>query len=99
MKEEEDVLYVHVRYKVKPGMRNAFVEAIKKAKISSRTMEEPGNFGYEFLIPMENEDELFLVECWENEEVLVPHREKEHFKELQTIKAEYVLNTEIKRIN
>ena len=93
------MLHIHVRYKVKPGMRNAYIDAIKKAKISGRTMEEPGNFGYEFFIPMEKEDELFLVECWENEEVLVPHKEQEHYKELQNLKAEFVLNTEIKRIN
>jgi len=92
------MLYVHVRYKVKPGMRNAYTDAIKKAEISRRTMEESGNSGYEFFYPIDNENEVYLLECWENEEVFATHRETAHCKELQGIKAEYVLETEIKLI-
>ena len=92
------MLHVHVRYKVKPGMRKAFVEAITKAKTAAKTMAEPGNLGYEFFVPLANDDDLFLLECWENEAALDPHREMEHYKELQAFKAEYVLNTDIRKI-
>ena len=92
------MLHIHVRYKVKPGMRKAFIEALAKAKTSARTMAEPGNLGYEFFVPLDKDDEVFLLECWENEAALGPHREMEHFKELQGFKAEYVLNTDIKKI-
>ena len=92
------MLHIHVRYKIKPGMRKAYIEAITKAQTASKTQAEPGNLGYEFFIPLDKEDELFLVECWENETVVGPHRDMEHYKYLQSLKAEYVLNTDIKVI-
>jgi len=90
------VLYVFVRYAVKPGMRDEYIAAIKGADISKRTMEEPGNYGYEFFSAIEDENTLFLLECWENEEALVPHRDMEHYKQMQDFKAKFVLDTAIK---
>jgi len=92
------MIYVHVRNQVKPGMREAYIEAIKKTDIAHRTQNEPDNICYEFFCSVENEDEVFLLECWENEAALIPHQEEEHFKELQAIKSDYVLKTEVEKI-
>ena len=92
------MLHIHVRYKVKPGMRKAFVNAFTKAEVAKKTRSEPGNLGYEFFYPINNDNEVFLLECWENEAALGPHKEAEHYKLHQGFKNEFVENTDIKVI-
>lgn len=45
------------------------------------------------------ENQVFLLERYEDEEAFAFHKEQEHFKKLQEIKAEYVLSTDIQILN
>lgn len=95
------MIILNVTYNIKPGMRASFVNALQENHIEECVSNEPGNLVYSFYLPINPEDEnqVFLLERYEDEEAFAFHKEQEHFKKLQEIKAEYVLSTDIQILN
>lgn len=91
------MIILNVTYNTKPGMRAVFVKALQENHIEECVAKEPGNQIYSFYLPIdpENRDQVFLLEHYVDEDAFVLHKEQEHFKKLQEIKAEYVLSTDI----
>lgn len=90
-------LLVNVSYQVKPGKRDEFLKKVKEQQIIEASKAEPGNFKYEYYIPTESENILFLIEIWANSEAQALHGKTEHYKRLQTLKEEYVTDTVIEK--
>ncbi len=88
---------LNVTYKCKPGKRDAFLEAIQKEGIDTASRSEAGNLKYEYYIPTDNNDELFLVEKWKDADAITFHFNQGHFKRLGELKAEFVLDTIIEK--
>nr|WP_243136648.1 putative quinol monooxygenase [Acetobacterium paludosum] len=86
----KDGLLVNVRYTVKPGKRNAFLEETSRQGIISESRTEPGNIKYEYYIPVESENDLFLMEMWVSSEAQAAHGKTAHYKMLQALKEEYI---------
>lgn len=79
-----------VTYKVKHGKRDDFISEIKQNDIIEKSRNEQGNIKYDYFIPLENDNELLLIEEWENQLCIDQHKTTPHFLVLQIIKAEYV---------
>jgi len=58
------MIVLNVTYKCKPGMREAFLDAIKAEGLDAASRSEEGNSKYDFYFAADNPDELFLVEYW-----------------------------------
>ena len=82
-----------VTYKCKPEMREEFLEAIFAEKIDEACRAEPGNIMYEYCIPFERRDELFLLEKWRDADALAEHGAQPHIARLKDIKARFVDDT------
>lgn len=91
------MIIVLVKYLCKPNLRDEFVKTLKTKGIDSISQNEEGNIRYDYSYPLDSENEVYLTEVWENEELLTKHTNAEHFKELASIKEKYVENVEIKR--
>ena len=87
-----------VRYKCKPGCRDAYFDAIRKDRIDELSRLEEGCLRYEYSYGMAD-DELLLTEVWRDAEAIEFHKNSEHFARLGEIKAEYVDNTEFMKFN
>lgn len=88
------MLTLNVYYKMKPCSKEAFLRGISENKIRECTMNEEGNFKYDFY-PSADRDEIILVEKWENASCLDSHRNQPHFQKLSELKKEYVVDTVI----
>lgn len=81
---------LNVYYIVKPGKRDDFYNAVVKSGVPEKSRAEKGNIKYDYYFPVDNENEVLLIEHWKDEAAFKFHTEQEHFKGLQSIKAEYV---------
>lgn len=89
--------YYLVTYTVKPGTGEKFYQELIDTKVIEQTLENPGCIRYDFYIPMEDENTVYLTEFWENDEALKVHQAQPYRKTHAEIKAKYCLNVEVKQ--
>ena len=91
------MIVLNVTYKCKPDAREEFLEMIITDGIDIACRAEPGNIKYDYFIPLDNEDEILLVEKWADSDALTLHGKQEHIARLRELKTEYVNDTVIER--
>ena len=91
------MIVINVTYKCKPEMREEFLEAIMAEGIGAACQAEAGNIKYDYYRSVDDSDELFLVEKWQDAEALAAHAKQPHFARLGEIKAEFVTDTIIEK--
>lgn len=91
------MIVINVTYKCKPGMREEFLEMIMAEGIDAACQAEAGNIKYDYYRSVEDNDELLLVEKWQDAEALAAHGKQPHFARLGEIKAEFVAETVIEK--
>ena len=89
------MIVVNVKYAIKDGMRDAFLEAIKQERVMEQVRSEAGNRQYIFLLPIEEADvnTLYLIEKYADEAALDSHKKENHYAAFQDIKARFVDDT------
>ena len=97
-RRERTMIVLNVTYKTKPGMRDAFLEAIRKEGIDEASRAEAGNLGYAYCLPIDGDDALFLLERWRDADALKAHFSTPHLKRLGELKAAYVLETVVEKL-
>ena len=91
------MIVLNVTYKCKEKMREAFLEAIWSEGIDVASRSEEGNIKYDYYLPTENDNEVFLLEKWQDAEAVKVHSGQAHFKRLGELKATYVEDTVIEK--
>ena len=91
------MIVLNVTYKCKSDKRLAFYEKITDEGIDIACRAEPGNLKYDYYLPMDDSNDLLLVEKWVDETALAEHMKQPHFARLGELKAEYVLDTAIEK--
>lgn len=91
------MLLFEVRYLVKPGLREEFSAQLAAAGIAEYSHAEAGNLQYSYLYPLEQADELVLLEAWQDAEAQQRHTQTASFAKLGELKEQYVVATKIKR--
>ena len=91
------MIILNVTYKCKPEKRKEFLEMIMAEGIDVACRAEAGNIMYDYYIPTEGCDDLFLLEKWRDEAALAEHGKQPHLVRLKEIKAEYVNETIIEK--
>lgn len=91
------MIVLNVHYKCKPGMREAFLHAIRAEGLAAASRAEAGNLQYDYYLSAEGSDDLLLVEKWQDAEALAKHGKQPHFARLGELKPQYVSDTQIER--
>lgn len=91
------MIVLNVTYKCKPDMREEFLERITAEGIDVASRAETGNIKYDYYIPTDGSDDLFLLEKWQDAVALAEHGAQPHLARLKEIKAEYVIDTIIEK--
>ena len=90
---------VLITYHTKPGCKERFVNAVTSAGLLNAIRAENGCRGYRYFYPAEQADAILLMEEWESKRHQEIHMTQPHMKELMQLKAEYVLETEIRTVD
>ena len=91
------MIVLNVTYRCKPDAREEFLEAIMTEGIDIASRAEPGNIKYDYYTPVEDGDDLLLVEKWQDADALAEHGRQPHFTRLGELKPQYVLDTVIEK--
>jgi quinol monooxygenase YgiN len=91
------MLILHVTFHAKPGAREAFVQEVLEAGIAKASEAEQGNYYYDFFFSAENEDDVMLLEKWENQDMLDAHSRQPHYEAIGEIKNKYIVSTDIEK--
>ena len=84
------MLVFNVRFKCKPGMRDAFLERIRAEGIIAGSRAEPGNLRYDYCVPVDDGDDLFLIEQYIDADAVAAHVRQAHTAKLVELKEVYV---------
>lgn len=77
------MIVLNVTYKCKPDKREEFLEMIMAEGIDVASRAEAGNIMYDYYIPTEGIDDLFLLEKWRDEAALAEHGKQPHLAGLK----------------
>ena len=88
------MLYVNVTYTLPKANRDAFVADVLGLNIPELTREEYGNHAYDFSIPIEHDDKVYLREIWEDD-AFEKHKSSENIQKLAAMKQKYQIETSI----
>ena len=88
---------LNVTYKCKPEMREEFLEMIMTEGLDEASRAEAGNIQYAYFRPIDDSDDLLLVERWKDAEALADHGLQPHFARLGELKSAYVDETVIEK--
>ena len=89
----------NVTYRVKPGQREAFHQAISALGVRENSIHEEGNLKYDYFFDAQDPDVLLLVETWTTPELQQAHCQTEMFAKLQALKAEFCESVSIDKFN
>jgi len=90
-------ILINVKYAIRPGKRDEFLEKLIENEIITASRAEPGNYKYEYYKPVNSENVLFLMEMWVSSEAQKAHGKTEHYQRLQSLKKEYVTDVTIEK--
>ena len=93
------MLTLNVTYRCKPGQREAFYEALCELGTRRIANNERGNICYDYYFGAELSDDLFLLECWEDDSALDEHKQTASFAKLQELKAQYCADVIVARFD
>lgn len=91
------MIVLNVTYKCKPGMREAFLGAIKAEGLDAACRAEAGNRKYDYYMAADNADEMVLLEKWIDADALALHSKEPHFLRIGELKNEFVEETVIEK--
>ena len=88
-------LWADVKYKVKAGKRDEFINELIEHKMIEKSRQEPGNVKYEVLMPIDSKDGIILSEIWTNKMEQQRHSMTAHYAVLGELKKKYVEDVSI----
>lgn len=91
------MLVFNVTFKCRPGMRDVFLNKIMTEGIDVAARAEEGNITYDYYIPADNSDNLFLVEKYRDAEAVGEHVRQAHTARLVELKTAYVTDMVIEK--
>lgn len=87
-----------VKYTVMPQKRKEFIDRLNALQIAEKSRKECGCCGYDYYLSVENDNELLLVERWQDEQKWKEHTYSSHFQDLGREKSNYVQSTAVTRL-
>lgn len=91
------MIVMNVIYETKDNSVLDYVKEVKEIGLQESIKQEAGCLNYEYYSSLDHPNKVFLLEQWENDEVLFKHSESENMKKLKEIKNKYNVTTSINK--
>ena len=92
------ILHVFQTFESHDDMVN-YVNALYEAGIPQNSRTEEGCHMYDYFFNRDRDNEMVLIEKWENDESLKAHQSTDLFKTLPEIKAPYKIEVKFERFD
>lgn len=90
------MIVLNLTYTMKEGKTAAdFVRQMEENNFAPLSRADAGNHCFRFFFPADGENQVFLLEKWENDELLAAHKETEHFSKIMELESDYVANLDV----
>jgi quinol monooxygenase YgiN len=89
------MILLHVQYKLKPNVRDEFIAKLREHDLAGQYRQQPGNITYKYLVPIAEEDVLWVIDAWEDEAACEAHLTSPASEILGPLKQKYVLETNV----
>ena len=84
-------LTINIYYTGKNGSARKFANEMISSGLVDKIRNEEGNLKYEYFLPLDDEETVLLIDCWENEEALDRHHKTEKMRDIA--KSSYASRT------
>lgn len=95
--ETNMAITINIYYSGENGNAKKFAREMINRGIVRKIREEEGNIRYEYFFPMENEETVLLIDCWENQQALDIHHATPMMKEIMELREKYDLHMKVER--
>ena len=92
----ENIIF-HVTYTCKPGMAEAFINAVRERGLQEKTRQEDGCMQYDYHLSLEEDDTVVLLEKWRDGDALAAHMQQPHMNTLKDLKSRFATDTVLER--
>ncbi len=94
------MVVLNVTFYMKEGKKAAdLLNELESGGFAPYSRTEQGNICYRYFYPADGENILFLLEKWDNADVLKAHMHTENFARMGEVTNKYAENTELKIYN
>ena len=88
---------INIYYTGKNGNARKFAEEMVKSGIVEEIQKEEGNIRYEYFVPINNDETVLLIDCWENQNALDIHHKTPMMKQIIALRKKYDLHMRVER--
>jgi len=93
----KEMFLINVTYTVKDGKRDEFYNQLCDKEIIKKSRNEEGNLKYDYYFPVDNANDILLLEIWTDATSQQIHSQTPHFQELQELKKKYILDVKFEK--
>ena len=90
-------LTVNLYYIGKNGNARKFAEEMVSSGIVDEVRAEEGNERYEYFFPMDDPENVLLIDRWRDQEALDIHHKSEMMKKIAVLRDKYELRLRVER--
>ena len=91
------MIAVNIYYSGTNGSARKFAQAMIDSGTVQKIREEQGNIRYEYFYPVDDEETVLLIDCWENQEAIDAHHASEMMNVILTLREKYDLHMKVDR--
>ena len=88
-------LTINIYYTGKNGSARNFAKEMVNSGLVEQVRSEVGNKRYDYFFPMEDEETVLLIDCWENKEALDRHHKSPMMEKIAELRNKYQLHMRV----
>jgi len=88
---------VNIYYTGQNGSAKQFANEMISSGLVDKVRSEEGNLRYEYFFPLDDEETVLLIDCWESQEALDFHHKTEMMKEIAALREKYKLKMKVEK--
>jgi quinol monooxygenase YgiN len=88
---------INIYYTGSNGSAKKFAEEMISSGIVSEIRSKKGNLRYEYFSPLDDDETILLIDCWENQEALDEHHNSDTMAKIMELRNKYDLHMKVER--
>ena len=88
---------INIYYTGSNGSAKQFAKEMISSGIVDEIRSKKGNLRYEYFSPLNDNETILLIDCWENQEALDEHHKSETMNKIMELRNKYDLHMKAER--